>query len=441
VAPAAPGGVDPVSNGFLVEAAAPGATVSGAVVVSNSTATATAASVYAADGITAVTTGVAFADDDQPPQSAGAWVTPAVTSVNLAPGSSQTVDFTVQVPAGATPGDHVAGIVVQQAATPGGGSVSISQVVRGVVPIDVQVSGAAGEQAQLGTPTFGTLAGTTLPAVLVPIVDVGALMCRPTLTVTVASSTGASSAVTRQLDLLLPGDSITYPFAWPSPLPPGTLDVSAAVSGCGNATSTSAPSTSGGVASTPAGSPPQTGVTAGKPSPAGTGSTAKAPPTTAKEPRPSAGASTPTVTSTPTSTPTAAHPVTVSPPSLSAAPSPAVAAPRGPQPRRRARPGSSRRGTGAAAALTPGPAVAAGRASHRTQAPDTGPLATILRTARTVLTTTAFPLAMLVVLFLFILLQDSIDRRDPKLSLASAYGDPELSFGGDPSAALDPSGA
>jgi len=441
VTPAEPGGVDPVSNGFLVESLAPGATVSGAVVVSNSTAATTPASVYAADGITAVTTGVAFADDDQPPVSAGAWVTPAVTSVNLGPDSSQTVGFTVQVPADATPGDHVAAIVVQQAATPGGGSVSISQVVRGVVPIDVQVSGAAGEQAQLSAPTLGTLPGTTEPAVLVPIVDAGALMCRPTLAVTMTPSSGVGSTVTRQLDLLLPGDSITYPFAWPSPLSPGTYEITATVSGCGTTTSTHTTATVAGTVSTPAGGTPPAGVTAGAPIAAGTGPAAKAPAAGAKQSKPTAGASAPTATSTPTPTPAATAPVTVASPTLREASSPAVAATRAPHARRSPRSGPSGQGTGTAPALEPHPAAAAGRASRRTQAPATGPLATILRTARTVLTTTAFPLALLIVMLAFILLQDAIDRRDPKLSLASAYADPELSFGGDAPAALEPSGA
>ncbi len=447
VVPAAQGGVDPVSNGFLVETTAPGATVSGAVVVTNSTATTTPVSVYAADGITAVTTGVSYADGSQPPQSAGAWVTPAVTSLDLAPDSSQTVDFTVQVPAGATPGDHVAGIVVQQAATPGGGSVSISQVVRGVVPLDVQVSGAAGEQAQLGAPTLATVPGTTLPTVLVPIEDAGALMCRPTLTVTVASSTGASSSVTRQLDLLLPGDSITYSFSWPSALPPGTYDITTEVSGCGTAASTHATATIGG-GSAVAGNVPQGGATAG------TGSTAGPPSTAAEQPKPS-GPAAPTATHR--STPTAAPPHTVSPPAqgnspspspavvspraLSGSPSPAVQSPPARHRHQRTRPGSSGLRAGTAPSLSPHPAIAVGRGAPRRRAPATGPLAAILRTARTVLTTSAFPLAMLIVMVLFILLQDGIDRRDPKLSLASAYADPELSFGPTPAAVPDPSGA
>jgi len=445
VTPAAPGGVDPISNGFLVETVAPGATVSGAVVISNSTAGTTPATVYAADGITAVTTGVAFADDGQPPQGAGAWVTPALTSVDLAPGSSQTVSFTVQVPAGATPGDHVAAIVVQQAATPGGGSVSITQVVRGVVPIDVQVSGAAGEQTQLGAPALGTLPGSAVPAVLVPIVDVGALMCRPTLSVTVVSSSGASSTVTRQLDLLLPGDHITYPFEWPSPLLPGTYDITTAVSGCGNPSSTHTTATVGDVASTLDNGAPPAGATAGTPTVAGPGSTARPrstaqPPSTATGPPKPSAASAPTVTSTSTSA--AAPSVTVPTPVLSQvpAPAPAAAALRARHARQHPRPRSPRRGRGGAAALTPHPAVAAGLGSHRTHASDTSPLGAILRAVRTVLTTTAFPLALLVVMFAFLALQDEIDRRDPKLSLAPAYSDPELSFGGDPPVASKPQG-
>ena len=412
--------------------------------VSNSTASPTPATVYAADGITADTTGVSFADDGQPPHGAGAWVTPAATSVMLAPNSQQTIAFSVQVPASATPGDHVAAVVVQQAATSGGGSVSISQVVRGVVPIDVQVSGAAAEQAQLDAPTLGTLAGTGQTAVLVPIVDSGSLMCRPTLTVTVTSSaTGATATVTRQLDLLLPGDSITYPFSWPSQLSPGTYDVTTTVSGCGTTTSTHATDTIAAVGSTLADTPPPPAPIASAPRAAHPGST-PGEPSPAHQPRTSGDTPAPSVTSPSTSTPTQGStatpaPVSVSPPALTAASAPAVAAPRTPHRRHAAPPAGAGAGTSAAAAPAPPHPVAAGRTVHGTRTGDTSPLATILRTARTVLTTTAFPLALLIVMFGFIVMQDAIDRRDPKLALAPAYSDPELSFGADPPGAPEPS--
>jgi hypothetical protein len=39
-----------------------------------------------------------------------------------------------------------------------------------------------------------------------------------------------------------------------------------------------------------------------------------------------------------------------------------------------------------------------------------------------------FPLSVLVLLVLFLLLQDRIDRRDPKLALAPEHAEPDLRF-------------
>jgi hypothetical protein len=40
-----------------------------------------------------------------------------------------------------------------------------------------------------------------------------------------------------------------------------------------------------------------------------------------------------------------------------------------------------------------------------------------------------FPLGVLLLLLLFLLLQDRIDRRDPKLALAPEHGEPDVRFG------------
>jgi hypothetical protein len=39
-----------------------------------------------------------------------------------------------------------------------------------------------------------------------------------------------------------------------------------------------------------------------------------------------------------------------------------------------------------------------------------------------------FPVALIVVLVLFLLLQDRFDRKDPKLALAPIYPEPDLPF-------------
>jgi hypothetical protein len=49
-----------------------------------------------------------------------------------------------------------------------------------------------------------------------------------------------------------------------------------------------------------------------------------------------------------------------------------------------------------------------------------------------------FPLGVLLMLVLFLLLQDRIDRRDPKLTLAPGHADPDLPFDEPPLRQLSP---
>ena len=142
--------------------------------------------------------------------------------------------------------------VTQHDPRPSAGSrVAVSQVVREVVPIDVRVNGSATAQVRLSRLALSTLPGTPLPAVMVRIGDTGALMCRPSLSVTVASSAGKSTTETRQLDLLLPGDTITYPFPWPTAPGQGTHRLDASATGCGNPSTLTASTDPGRQPTTP----------------------------------------------------------------------------------------------------------------------------------------------------------------------------------------------
>ena len=51
---------------------------------------------------------------------------------------------------------------------------------------------------------------------------------------------------------------------------------------------------------------------------------------------------------------------------------------------------------------------------------------------------TGFPLGVLFLLALFLLVQDRIDRRDPKLALAPVYPDPDVAFPVTPRSPDDP---
>lgn len=67
--------------------------------------------IYASDAFTTASGGLDLLPSDKKPQDVGAWTSPAVDTVNLAPQQSRTVSFTLTVPSDATPGDHTGGIV------------------------------------------------------------------------------------------------------------------------------------------------------------------------------------------------------------------------------------------------------------------------------------------------------------------------------------------
>ena len=95
----------------------------------------------------------------------------------------------------------------------------------------------------------------------------------------------------------------------------------------------------------------------------------------------------------------------------------AVDAPPDPaEPQRAAAP---QRTTPRRAEAVPAPAVDVG--------PDRGAIA--LRFAEAVAERSTIPLSLLLVVGFFLLVQDRLDRNDPKLALAPVYPDPELRFG------------
>jgi hypothetical protein len=56
----------------------------------------------------------------------------------------------------------------------------------------------------------------------------------------------------------------------------------------------------------------------------------------------------------------------------------------------------------------------------------------VLRAAGEVAKRSTIPLALLIVVLLFLLVQNRVDRNDPKLALAPVYPDAELAFGAHP---------
>ncbi|MBI5949500.1 MAG: DUF916 domain-containing protein [Chloroflexi bacterium] len=149
------------TGGYFTYTLAPGAKATGQAIVTNEGATAVTLRVYAADAITASGGGTGFANGGESPTGAAGWVSVSAGQVTVGPGQQEVVSITVAAPAAATPGDHVAGIVVEAAPRPGAaGNVNTVIVERAGVAVVVRVPGETVEKLALGEFCFNQETGS-----------------------------------------------------------------------------------------------------------------------------------------------------------------------------------------------------------------------------------------------------------------------------------------
>jgi Bacterial protein of unknown function (DUF916) len=223
---------------YFTLSTAAGTTVHDAIVIANPSTSAVSLIISPVDGLTGQTSGSVFANRQDKVYKAGAWVTPELATLDLAPGTSRTVGFSVSVPAGTPAGDHLAGIAVEntQPVTSSNGF-AIKQILRNVIGVLVIVPGSAiftPHLASLGIQQLGT---TGIGAVNVGLSNAGTRLAKPKLTVALVDTDNATAyhrTLTRELDTLLPGDLITYPFAWPDRLQKGRYQITATLAGGGS---------------------------------------------------------------------------------------------------------------------------------------------------------------------------------------------------------------
>jgi hypothetical protein len=213
---------DPASRAYFRRTVRPAASFSDDVVVSNGGSTPVTLLVYPVDGLTGQTSGSVYANRDTPRRRAGAWVRVDVDRITVQPGTETRVAFTARVPAGAAPGDHLAGIAFEDTDVgTSTGRFQVRQVLREVVGVLIRVPGPAQARLQLGRIALRTLPGTTLGSVVVEIGNKGRLLCKPRLSVALTTRK-LREKVTRQLDTILPGDTIAYPLVLRHGLKPAT---------------------------------------------------------------------------------------------------------------------------------------------------------------------------------------------------------------------------
>jgi hypothetical protein len=227
---------DPATPTYFTIKAKAGTTVDETVIISNHATTPVDLVVSPVDGLTGQTSGSVYANREDPVRKAGKWVTSSLTSFELAANSERPVGFTVTIPADATAGDHLAGFAVENTQpTSSSNGFAIRQIVRNVIGVLVVVPGPAAFVPHLSSLGIQQVGSTGIGAVDVGLANTGNLLAKPELTVTLADtkSAGYRRTLTRDLDTVLPGDAITYPFTWPDSLKKGDYDITATLTGGG----------------------------------------------------------------------------------------------------------------------------------------------------------------------------------------------------------------
>ena len=236
---------DPETRAFFKHQVAPGESFTDSVTVTNSSDAPLSVIVSAVDGLTAQTSGAVYANRTDPVAESGRWVHATSSTLTVPAHQDVEVPFTVDVPADATTGDHLAGLAFEDASpSTSGGTFSITQIVRAVVGVEVHVGHGTAFAVTPGTPQLKELPGTKNAAVDIPLTSSGQLLGKPTVDVTLTSGS-YHRTVSRSLDTILPGDSIEYPFVWPDDLVAGDYSIKVDVRSGATTSSSSGRSTIG----------------------------------------------------------------------------------------------------------------------------------------------------------------------------------------------------
>ncbi len=224
VSGAAPFGLSPspdshgVSRPYFELQVLPGQSVSDSVVVSDQGRSPETLLISPALGVTASNSGTAFQGAFEPCSGVSCWITGLPSSVNLAPGQSLTLPFSVRVPAGTAPSQYLAGITAKPAETPGatviGGNnkTSVNAIIIHEITIGVAIS--TGTVSQLTsklviTGVSGAYIGT-VPRIMVVVQNQGQRYAKGVGTAT-CSENGLKKSLPVNVNTVLPGQSATVP--------------------------------------------------------------------------------------------------------------------------------------------------------------------------------------------------------------------------------------
>jgi hypothetical protein len=218
-APAPAAGLHAIGHwprGYYIYQAKPGTTLHGAIAVVNTGKAAGEVRIYPADSTTGQTSGAVYLTSTTSPHQTGRWITLATTTTHLAAGAQKRLAFTVNVPNGASPGPHLAGIVAEPTQeqlskrSKGKASVQIKFRSLAIVAVEIDVPGPLHAQLTVGAIKPGGRKGTQ--QLLVHLANTGNAMLKPAGTLTIRNTTGRLlRRFPLRLDTFLPHTAIDYP--------------------------------------------------------------------------------------------------------------------------------------------------------------------------------------------------------------------------------------
>jgi WxL Interacting Protein, peptidoglycan binding domain len=141
----------PTELGYFVFEGRPGATIRGKVRVINVGSKAGRTTLYAVDATTGQTSGAVYRSRQEPRRGVGKWTSLGTGTIQLAPGQSRVVPFSVHVPMGALAGQHLGGIVAQRS-TSTSSSDSAGQGAQGTFRVKIQALSVIALQVNLPGP-------------------------------------------------------------------------------------------------------------------------------------------------------------------------------------------------------------------------------------------------------------------------------------------------
>lgn len=220
-------------KGYFIYKMPPGGTSAGSLLVKNNGDKPLQVRLVVVPAMTAQNGGSTFGAPGSVTEGPGTWVKLAQSSLDLQPGTSSSVAFSVYVPASVRPGQYLAGIAAYKPKTEVTNHVTNGQdqataildvQMRYVVAVQVDVPGAW--QADMAIPEVSFLEQPSGAFLGVRIENSGDTLLRPTGSIRVEDLSG-NTVVERPINMgtFVTGTEVRYPVAWPSAPKPGSYKV------------------------------------------------------------------------------------------------------------------------------------------------------------------------------------------------------------------------